>query len=202
MIKAVVFDVGRVLLDWDPRYLFRQLLPDEASVEHFLTEICPPAWNLEQDRGRSWAEAVRLQSEQHPEHARLIEAWDLRWQETVSGPIEGTVAQMRALQTVGIPTYALTNFSAEKWRACLARFPFLASFDDAIVSGEHGVVKPEPEIYRLLLDRTGLVGPDCFFTDDMPANIAGAAAFGFHTHLFDGPEGLAASLRSHGLPSA
>ncbi|MBY8974722.1 HAD family phosphatase [Rhodobacteraceae bacterium NNCM2] len=195
----VIFDVGRVLIEWDPRHLYRQLLPDEAAVEDFLTRICPPEWNAAQDLGRSWAEAVAEQSARHPDHAELIAAWDARWIETVPDAIWETVALLERLDAAGIPLYGLTNFSHEKWPQTVARYPFLGRFADVVVSGEVGMIKPDPAIYRHLLDRNGLRAEDGFFIDDSEKNVAAARALGLDAHHFTGPQALERDLVARGL---
>jgi 2-haloacid dehalogenase len=192
-IEAVVFDVGGVLLDWNPRHLYRSLLPDEASVDWFLSEICTPAWNAEQDAGRTWAEAVQELTARFPDQAKLIRAYDERWPEMVAGVFEEAVAVLTDLRAAGVPTYALTNFSAEKWEITLDRWPFLRGFDGAVVSGVERVSKPDPAIYQLLLDRHALTPATTFYTDDVPANVEGARRVGIQAEVFvDG-----ARLRSH-----
>lgn len=198
-MRYVIFDVGRVLIEWDPRLLYRQLLPDEAAVDHFLTRICPPEWNLEQDRGRPWAEAVALQSALYPEHADLIEAWDHRWSETVPDAIWESVALFGQLRARGVPVYGLTNFSQEKWPLVVARFGFLSEFDDVVVSGDVGLVKPDPAVYSLLLRRNGLTAADGLFIDDSAANITAAEGLGLATHHFQNAAGLARDLTARGL---
>jgi 2-haloacid dehalogenase len=184
-LKAVVFDVGGVLLDWNPRYLYRSLLPDEESIERFLSEVCTPEWNLAQDRGRTWAEAVAELTARFPEQAELIRAYDERWVETCGGPLHETVEVLEELQSKGIPTYALTNFSAEKWPVAVERYDFLHAFDDAVVvSGVEGVVKPDPEIYRILLNRFGLDPASTFFTDDVEGHVRAARAVGMRAEVF------------------
>ncbi|MEO1329877.1 MAG: HAD family phosphatase [Pseudomonadota bacterium] len=202
--KAVVFDVGNVLIEWDPRNLYRKLLPDEAAVERFLAEICPPEWNLAQDAGRSWADGVAEAVARHPDQAVLIEAFDRRWRETVPGPIDANVALLRSLRTSGLPVFAITNFSAEKWAECLERFDFLTLFDDAVVSAHERLVKPDPRIYEVLFDRQlrprGLAPADALFLDDSPANVAASEALGMPAIRVTPDLDLAALLRARGLP--
>lgn len=202
--KAVVFDVGNVLIEWDPRHLYRKLLPDEAAVERFLAEICPPEWNLAQDAGRSWADGVAEAVARHPDQAVLIEAFDRRWRETVPGPIDANVALLRSLRTSGLPVFAITNFSAEKWAECLERFDFLTLFDDAVVSAHERLVKPDPRIYEVLFDRQlrprGLAPADALFLDDSPANVAASEALGMPAIRVTPDLDLAALLRARGLP--
>lgn len=199
-LEAVVFDVGNVLIRWDPRLLFDKLLPDAAAVDHFLTEVCPPAWNIAQDRGRPWAEGVAEAVARHPEHAALIRAFDRRWMEMAPSAIPENVALLGALKAAGVGVFGLTNFSAEKWAESLQRFDFLGLFDDVVVSAHEGLVKPEPAIYRRAIARTGRDAAALLFVDDSPANIAGAEAVGLPALRY-GPEvDLRAALRARGAP--
>lgn len=198
-VRAVVFDLGGVLIDWNPRHLYRKLFRDAAAMERFLAEICTQAWNEEQDSGRPFAEAVALLVERHPEQADLIRAYDARWPEMLAGPIAESVAILAALKADGLPLYALTNWSAEKFPVALARFPFLGWFEAITVSGQIGMRKPDPRIFRHLLDRHGLNAPETLFIDDSPANVAAAAALGLQAIRFTGPAALRRSLAARGL---
>lgn len=183
--KAVVFDIGGVLLDWNPRYLYRSLLPDEDAVERFLAEVCTAEWNAAQDGGRSWGEAVADLSARFPEHVDLIRAYDERWTEMVGGPLHDTVELLEELRSLGVPTYALTNFSAEKWPVAVEAYDFLQPFENAaVVSGVEGVTKPDPAIYRILFHRFGLDPATTFYTDDVPANVEAARAVGMRAEVF------------------
>lgn len=183
-IEAVVFDVGGVLLDWSPEYLYRKLIPDPQRRKRFLAEVCTPAWNLAQDAGRTWSEAVEQLAGRFPDQAELISAYDERWEEMVAGVLWDTVEILERLRTDRVPVYALTNFSHEKWKVAVERWPFLGSFDGRVVSGEEGVVKPDPRIYRILLDRYGLVAGRTFYIDDQPRNVDQARMLGFHAEPF------------------
>ena len=196
---TVVFDVGNVLLRWDPRHLYRKLFDDEARMEWFLSTVCTGAWNIEQDRGRDWDEAVALLVRDYPVHETPIRAFHERWHETVSGPIEENVALLERLQGAGVPTYCITNFSGPKFVEARQRFPFLGSFDGVIVSGDERLLKPDPEIYRRLLTRYGLEARDCIFIDDSKANVDGARAVGMHAIHFVEPMDLAAELARYGI---
>jgi 2-haloacid dehalogenase len=195
----VVFDVGNVLLRWDPRNLYRKIFDDEARMEWFLSTVCTSEWNVEQDRGRDWDVAVALLVERHPDLEMPIRAFHDRWHETVSGTIEENVTVLRQLRQAGVPTYCITNFSGPKFVEAQKRFPFLASFDGVIVSGDERVLKPDPAIYELLLSRYGLVAGDCIFVDDSPANVEGARKAGMHAIHFREPMDLAAELRRYGI---
>ena len=199
--RVVVFDVGAVLIEWDPRHLYRKIFADDdARMEQFLAEVCTPAWNLEQDRGRPWAEAVAERTALYPDWEAEIAAFDLRWSEMVPHAIDGTVALLGALRSAGVPTYAITNFSAEKFALARERFPFLAGLDGIVVSGEVRLVKPDPAIFALFLEQSGLTAAECLFVDDNRANIATAQAMGFNAHLFTEPELFADALKISGFP--
>lgn len=195
----VVFDIGNVLVHWEPRALYRKLFASEAEVEWFLTNVCNHDWNLEQDKGRSFAEAVKEASARFPEHAEAIAAYDLRWHETVLGAIDGTVGILEDLERRGTPLYAITNFNQDKFRETVLRFPFLRTFRDIVVSGDERVIKPDAAIYRLLLDRNGLAAGDCVFIDDSEKNVKGAEAVGMKAIHFTSPEALRAELTAMGL---
>jgi 2-haloacid dehalogenase len=192
--KAVVFDLGGVLIDWDPRHLYRKLLADEAAVEEFLATVCTPEWNAELDRGRPFAEGVAQLVERHPEHAAAIAAYHERWPEMVAGDIPGTVEVLAELQAAGVPLYALTNWSAETFAITRGRFEFLEWFDGLLVSGEERVTKPDPAIFQLLLDRFGLDPTATVFVDDSAANVAAARRLGFDAIRFTGHEELRREL--------
>jgi 2-haloacid dehalogenase len=197
--STVVFDLGGVLVDWDPRYLFRQLLPDDAAVEAFLADVCSPDWNAAQDAGRSWAEAVREASERFPEHAELVAAYDERWWETIGGQIDGTVEVLDELRRRGVGLYAITNWSAEKFDLTFPRFDWLAWFDGIVVSGYERIVKPDPRIFQLLVDRHGVDPRAAVYVDDVPANVAAALAIGMTGLVFTTTEQLRADLGELGL---
>ncbi|HUG61022.1 MAG TPA: HAD family phosphatase [Methylomirabilota bacterium] len=202
-VTTVVFDVGNVLIAWDPRNLYRKLIDDEAEIERFLAEVCTHDWNLDQDRGGStWAEAVAERVALFPEHEALIRAFDERWPEMIPGAIEGSVAILHELADAGVPLYGITNFSAEKYVLARARFPFLDRFRDTVVSAHERLLKPEPEIYRRLLRRNALAAGEAVFIDDAPKNVAGAEAVGMKAIHFRSPEDLRDRLIALGLPLA
>jgi 2-haloacid dehalogenase len=199
-IAAVVFDLGGVLIDWDPRYLYRRLLDgDEAAVEAFLAEVCTPEWNARQDAGRPWEEAVAELCARHPEARSLIEAFDRRWEEMLGGPVEGSVELLAELRAAGLPLYALSNWSAAKFPIARARYPFLGWFDDVVISGEVGLLKPDPAIYRLLLDRHGLVPRQTLYVDDAEPNVDAARQLGMRALRFRDAGSLRAELAVLGL---
>ncbi|MEM7189782.1 MAG: HAD family phosphatase [Pseudomonadota bacterium] len=199
-MTAVVFDVGNVLLDWDARRIYRDHFPDDPAIDAFFEEIGFFAWNIEQDRGRSWADGVAWLSERHREHADLIALADTDWQRSVPGAIQETVEILANLKAAGTPLYAITNFSAEKWDECLVRFPFLTnSFRGVFVSAHEKLIKPDPAIFELFLQRYEQIAEDCIFIDDSPANVASALALGFDALQFQTPSRLAAQLSERGL---
>ena len=198
-VKAAVFDLGGVLIDWDPRYLYRKLLADEGEVEEFLATVCTPEWNAEQDRGRPFAEGVAELVERHPAHAAAIAAFHERWPEMLGGDIPGAVELLAELRATGLPLYALTNWSAETFVVARERFAFLDWFDGLLVSGEERIIKPDPAIFELLLDRFGLDPGSTFYVDDSPANVAAAAALGLDAVRFTGPGRLRRDLAARRL---
>jgi HAD superfamily hydrolase (TIGR01509 family) len=198
-IDTVIFDVGNVLLDWNPRHLYRKLFADEERMEWFLANICTPAWNLEQDRGRSFPEAVRELVARHPEWEREIRAFDERWHEMIAGEIAGSIELLATLKQKGVRLFALTNFSREKYDETFARFPFLREFEGIIVSGHEGLLKPDSAIFRLLLDRYGREAPRCLFIDDSPRNVEGARRMGMEAVQFTDAASLKRDLERLGL---
>lgn len=205
-IDAVVFDVGSVLLHWDPRLLYRKLFThvdmtaDEARVEWFLSTVCPPSWNVEQDRGRSIADAVADAIGRHPEYAAHIRAFYGRFQEMIPGEIPESVAALRRAKAAGLPVHGLTNFGRETFPPTAKRFDFLRAFDTVVVSGEEGVVKPDPKIFEILIARAGIDPARTAFIDDSAANIATAEKMGFIAHRFTDPKGFEAWWTGIGLP--
>lgn len=195
---TIVFDVGNVLLRWDPHLLYRDLIPDEEKRSWFTRNVCTAAWNIEQDRGRSWEEAVAILVAAHPEWEREIRASDERWHDTIPGVVEDSVAVLAELKAKGEKVYAITNFSREKWAECLIRFPFLQSFDGAVVSAHERLIKPDPAIFHVLLERYGLKAADCIFVDDSAKNIETARSVGMQAVHFVEPIDLRAELRALG----
>jgi 2-haloacid dehalogenase len=198
---AVVFDLGGVLIDWDPRYLFRALFTgDDAAMERFLADVCSPAWNARQDEGRPFAEAVASLALEHPEQRELIEAYWRRWPETLGDAIEPTVAILAELRQAGLPTYALSNWSAETFPLARPRYPFLEWFEAIVISGEVRAAKPDERIFRHLLERHDLVPEKTVFIDDSAANVRAAAALGLIAVQFEGAAALRRELAALGLP--
>lgn len=199
MIDTVVFDLGGVLIDWNPRHLYRRLFDDEAAMERFLAEVCTGAWNERQDAGRPWSEAVATLSAEFPEHASMIAAFRDRWTEMLAGPIHASVAVLAELKARGVRLYALTNWSHETFPLALQMYDFLHWFDGIVVSGEERLIKPDPRIYRCLFDRYGVEPAQAIYIDDARRNVDAAAALGMHAWWFQGADGLRTWLASHGL---
>jgi 2-haloacid dehalogenase len=198
---TVIFDLGAVLIDWNPRHVFRPLIPDEVALNRFLTEVCGTVWNIEQDAGRSFADAIAEAVGRHPDHEVLIRTYHERWEDMLGGPIEGTVAILRQLHACGTRLYALTNWSAETFPIARRKYDFLALFDGIVVSGEEGLVKPDPRIYHRLLSRYRVDPKRAVFIDDSAPNaLAASHYFGIHAHLFTDPDKLKADLVGLGFP--
>ncbi|MCM2282966.1 MAG: HAD family phosphatase [Bdellovibrionaceae bacterium] len=198
-IETIVFDLGGVLIDWNPRYLFRKLITDPERMEVFLREVCNQQWNEEQDAGRPFAEAVRELSHRYPEWKDMIDAYYARWPEMLNGPIAGTVEILNRLRVAGRPLYALTNWSAETFPHALNRFDFLQWFDGIVVSGVEKMLKPEARFFQLLLERHRLKPATTLFIDDVEKNVLGARAVGLHGVQFRDPVILERDLIRFGL---
>jgi 2-haloacid dehalogenase len=198
-VTTVVFDIGNVLIEWDPRHLYRRIFQTPEEIEHFLANVCTSAWNLEFDRGKLFAEGVAELVAKHPQHEAAIRAFDERWDEMVPGLVPGTLALMERLEKRKVPIYAITNFSAEKYAEARVRFPFFDRFLGVIVSGREGVLKPDRAIFDLLTGRYDLSATECLFIDDSPANVAGAKLVGMETHHFQGADSLESELVARGL---
>jgi 2-haloacid dehalogenase len=189
-----VFDLGGVLIDWNPRYLYRTLFDDEAEMEAFLAEVTTQEWNAKQDAGRTWSEAVEELAALHPARRELIEAYWRRWPETLGDAIAGTVEILRQLRDAGIRVYALSNWSAETFPLARPRFPFLEWFDGILISGEVKLAKPDPRIFAALVERFGLEPGSTVFVDDNAENIRAAAEAGLIPIRFKSPEQLREEL--------
>ncbi|WP_243050206.1 HAD family phosphatase [Dyella sp. RRB7] len=190
VVDTVIFDLGNVLIAWDPRRLYRQLIDDEAQREWFLREVCNSAWNEQQDAGRPWAEATALLRAKFPQHADWIDAYHHRWEETLVGPIEESVVLLAALKARGVRLLALTNWSQETFPVARRRYPFLRWFEGIVVSGEERLVKPDPRIYQRLLDRYAVDPARALYIDDSARNVAAAEALGMRGWWFRDAAGL------------
>jgi 2-haloacid dehalogenase len=199
-VDAVVFDLGGVLLDWDPRHLYRRVFEDRDEMAYFLDRICTADWHREHDLGagmaRSCAELARL----HPQYEAQIMAWAQRSEEMIAGQIDGTVAVLADLKAAGLPCFALSNMEPETFPLRRDRFAFMRDFDGWVISGIEGIAKPDPEIFRILLARHRLDPARTVFIDDAPANVAAARGLGVTALQFAGPGRLRRDLRALGLP--
>lgn len=195
----IVFDFGGVLLDWNPRYLYRKLFDDDEAMETFLAEVDFYAWNHRQDMGRPFSEGVAELSARYPHRASLIAAFADRWDESITGPIPGTVEILKTLKSQEYPLYGLTNWSAETFYRIRHKHEFLDWFEEIVVSGDVGLAKPDPAIYQILLQRAQAPAERCLFIDDSATNIAAADELGFMTIHFQSPEQLAGDLVQRGL---
>jgi 2-haloacid dehalogenase len=197
--SVAVFDLGGVLVDWNPRYLYRKLFAgDDAAMEHFLAHVCSPAWNSQQDAGRSFAEGCALLKHEHPDYAELIDAWYERHGEMLAGPIAGTVEILAELRARGIPLYALSNWSTETFPTAKKRFEFLQWFDGVLLSGEVRLTKPDRRIFRHFFETFGIDPAEAVFVDDLPPNAEAASALGMHGILFTNPPALRNELANIG----
>jgi 2-haloacid dehalogenase len=201
-IAAVVFDIGGVLLEWDPRHVYRDVFDDEAEMERFLAEVCSREWHENNDRGVLYAESCASLAARFPEYASEIFLWGERTEDMIVGTIDGTVEVLDELRAAGVPCYGLTNMEAETYPVRYERYEFLRSLAGTVVSSREGVIKPDPEIFRRLFARFDLVPETTVFIDDAERNIAAAQALGMQTVLFTGPAELRASLVALGLPLA
>jgi len=197
--RAVVFDLGGVLLDWNPRYLYRKLFDDEAAMERFLGEVCTMEWHHAHDLGIPPEETCPPLVAAHPDQADLIWAWTRRSEEMLGEPIHGTVEILRALKDQGIPCYALTNMETWTYPDRRERYPFLRWFDGTVVSGFEGVAKPDVRAFKLLLDRFELDPAHTLFVDDSATNVEAARRAGLQAIQFESPEHLRRRLEDAGL---
>lgn len=198
-MKDIIFDFGGVLIDWNPRYLYRKIFPTEQEVEWFLENVCTSQWNTQQDAGRSFEEGIELLEKKFPEYAFAIRFYYTRWEEMLGGEIAGTVQILRELKARGYRIFGLTNWPAQTFAIARRRFDFIKEFDGIVVSGQEKLVKPDPQIYARLLERYNLRAPNCIFIDDNQANISKAADLGFETVLFTNPDDLRRILSSRGV---
>ncbi len=192
-IENIIFDFGGVLVDWNPRHLFRNYFHNENEMEYFLKNICTDAWNLEQDRGRPLAEATALLQAQFPEFHEMIQRYYGEWEKMMKGDIPDTVSLLYKLKAK-YKVYGLTNWSAETIPIAYERFSFFREFEGIVVSGEEKMIKPDPQIFHLLLNRYNLKAAQSLFIDDNIRNIKAAEAIGLHALHFEDPVKLEASL--------
>lgn len=194
-IKAIIFDFGNVLLEWNPRYVYERFFPnDPEGMESFLREVNFMEWNLHQDKGRPFEEGVAVLSKEFPHYAHLIQAYHDNWVESLGDSIDGTIEILKELKQAGYPLFGLSNWSAETFPYAREKHDFFDLLDDMVISGEVGHVKPHPEIFQILLDRIGRPANECLFIDDSLANIKQAQEMGFATVHFQSPEQLKDAL--------
>ncbi len=196
-IHAVVFDLGEVLIDWNPRYLYGQLFDSSEEMEQFLDTICTPEWNAQQDAGRPFRDAVALLQKQHPEFHALIEAYHTRWEEMLGDANHGSVDLLRRVKKTTLPVYALTNWSHEKFPIARGRFDFLNWFDGIVVSGEEKLKKPDLAIYQVMLERYRLEPQHTLFIDDSLANVEAARQLGIQAIHFHNAIQLEQALQEY-----
>ena len=197
---AIVFDFGGVLIEWDPRNLYRKIFNDDMqAVESFLRESKFMEWNIHQDAGRPFSEAVDEFCSRMPQYCELIRLYDQRYEEAISGPIWPTVELLRLLKQAGYPLYGLSNWPSEKWQLVRPKYDFFGLFDDILISGDVKLAKPDPRIFSLFLEQTGLQAEQCLYIDDSPHNIQVASQMGFQTIQFQSTEQLRAELCQRGI---
>lgn len=202
-IKAIVFDFGAVLIEWEPRNIFREYFPDESSIDAFLKDIEFMKWNAEQDEGRSFSEGFSVLSKQFPQYAGMFQTLEKNWLEiwsrSVVGEIKGSVRLLHALNEQGYPLYGLSNWSTETFPVARERYNFFELFDDIVLSGEVKLIKPGSAIFELFLQRTNRSAQECLFIDDSSPNIVTAAKMGFDCIHFKSPEQLKKELHKREL---
>jgi 2-haloacid dehalogenase len=198
-VSAVVFDIGRVIVQWDMRVLFRKLVDDPAEVEYIAANVVTEEWHFQHDAGRPLAEMVPERIAEFPDYEHVIRAYATRFNETVPGPVPGTTELIERLVTRGVPLYGITNFGAEFWPEFRPTVPVFEHFRDVVVSGVEKIAKPDPAIYRLAEQRFGHPAEAMLFIDDNPSNVDAAAALGWQVHHFRDAPALEADLLSRGL---
>ncbi|WP_120221568.1 HAD family hydrolase [Sphingopyxis sp. FD7] len=194
--RSVIFDVGRVLFDWDLRHLFAKLIDDEAELEWFLTNVVTPQWHYQHDAGRPLADMLPELKADFPDHAALIDAYAARFNETIPGPVPGSLELVERLDDAAVPLFAITNFGHEFWEGFRPTQPVFDRFQGIVVSGAEKLTKPDPAIYRLAIERFGIDPAGALFIDDVPANVAAAESVGMAGHVFAGAAALEQELRA------
>ena len=197
--KAVIWDIGNVIVRWDPRTLYSKIFPDPAERDRFLSAVCTPDWHTRHDLGVTFAENRAPLLARFPEQADAIHAWETRWWEMFSGPIPETEAAIEALHAAGVPQYGLTNMSHETFDGTIAMSPAFARLGGYVVSAHERVMKPDPALYAIACDRFGLAPADVLFFDDSEKNVLSARAFGFDVHHMTDPAGVRPALEARGL---
>jgi len=197
--QAVVFDIGRVLVQWSIRALYEKLIADPAQLDWFLAHVVTEQWHFQHDTGVPLADMIAARAAEFPEYRELIEAYAPRWLETLPGPVAGSEALVEQLAARGTPLYAITNFGADSWAMFRPTFPVLDHFRSIVVSAHERLTKPDPAIYALAAERFGHAPGEMLFIDDSAANVAAAQTCGWQTHRFIDAEGLARDLRTRQL---
>lgn len=198
-VSAVVFDVGRVLVQWDLRLLFAKLIADPDDHAWFTTTVVTPEWHFQHDAGRPLAEMVEERAAEYPDHADLIRAYAQRFNESIPGPVPGSFELVEALHLRGVPLFAITNFGEELWERFRPTYPIFDRFADIVVSGTEKITKPDPAIYALAVRRFGHAPSEMLFVDDNEANVIAARQCGWQAHHFIDAGLLAADLKTRGL---
>ncbi len=202
-MNTVVFDLGGVLVDWNPRNLLRKVMPGrEAEMETILADVLNHDWNLQRDTGDSWPDAIERAKAEHPQWSDIFDIYDQRWGETLAGSHADSVAVLRELKDRGVPLLALSNWSAQKFHHAEERYEWLSWFDGVVVSGRVGMIKPERAIFDYLLQTYGLRVDDIFFIDDHEPNVLAARSYGIRSHLFTGAARLREELVAAGFLGA
>jgi 2-haloacid dehalogenase len=197
---VIIFDFGGVLLEWDPRNLYRKLFDgDEQAMERFLTEVDFYAWNAKQDEGRPFVDGIAAACAEHPQYCELLRLYRERWAESISGPIEGTVRILHTLKKSGYRLVGLSNWSTETFPQMRGQYEFFNWLELILLSGEVGVNKPDPRIFEILMDRLGSPASSCLLIDDSVKNIVAAQRLGFQTIHFGSPEQLSLELAKKGI---
>ena len=197
--KAVIWDIGNVIVRWDPRTLYSKIFPDPVARDRFLSSVCTMDWHIAHDLGVTFAENRAPLLARFPEHAEAIHAWETRWWEMFSGQIPETEAAIEALHETGVPQYGLTNMSDETFAGTIAMSPAFARLRGYVVSAREGVMKPDPRLYAVACERFSLAPAEVLFVDDSEKNVASARAFGFDVHHMTDPAGVRPALVARGL---
>ncbi|NNU79278.1 HAD family phosphatase [Halovulum dunhuangense] len=198
--EAIVFDIGNVLIEWNPERVFDEIMGSRAAREELFATVDLHGMNDRIDRGAPFRETVHAEAARHPRFRAQIEQWHTRWLDMASPAIEGSWRILRTLRSQGVPVFALSNFGIQTFALAEGVYPILNEFDRRYLSGQMKVIKPDPRIYEMVEQDCGLSGAQLFFTDDRADNIAAADARGWQTHRFTNPEALAGALRARGFP--
>jgi HAD superfamily hydrolase (TIGR01509 family) len=199
MVRGVLWDVGNVIVRWNPRTLYSKIFTDPDECDRFLAEVCTMDWHGQHDRGRPFDESAAELIAEHPHHAEAIAAWSRRWWEMFSGAIPETEAVIEALHARGVPQFGLTNMALETWDGTRSMSPAFARLADVVISGAEGCIKPERRIFEIAVARTKMAAGELLFVDDNAANIEAARALGFAVHHFVEPAALRPALEARGL---